>query len=92
MEIAGWVGFALTQSFYIPQLIKILRNHDVRGLALPSWFILAVALLSSLIYSVSIHNNVFIAGNAAGLTQSFFMISLILRYGKSQAIKQSTAQ
>jgi uncharacterized protein with PQ loop repeat len=35
MEIAGWVGFALTQSFYIPQLIKILRSHDVSGLALP---------------------------------------------------------
>ena len=87
MEIAGWVGFALTQIFYFPQITKILRNHDVSGLALTSWFILAVALLSSLIYSVSIHNNVFIAGNAAGLTQSFFMISLIMRYGKSQVVK-----
>ena len=92
MEIAGWVGFALTQSFYIPQLIKILRNHDVSGLALPSWFILAIALLSYLLYSVSIHNIVFIAGNAMGMLQSLFMIALILRYRKSQAIKQSTSQ
>ncbi len=84
MEIAGWAGFALTQIFYAPQIIKIFRNHDVSGLALPSWFILAVALLSSLIYSVSIHNNVFIAGNAAGLTQSLFMISLILKYEKEE--------
>ena len=87
MEVAGWIGFALTQIFYFPQIIKILRNHNVSGLALPSWFILAAALLSSLIYSVSIHNNVFIAGNAAGLTQSFFMIALILRYGKREAVK-----
>ena len=87
MEVAGWIGFALTQIFYFPQIIKILRNHNVSGLALPSWFILATALLSSLIYSVSIHNNVFIAGNAAGLTQSFFMISLILKYGKGEAVK-----
>jgi len=84
MEVAGWVGFALTQVFYLPQIIKIFRHHDVSGLALPSWFILAVALLSSLIYSVSIHNNVFIAGNAAGLMQSIFMISLILRFGKKE--------
>jgi len=84
MEIAGWAGFALTQIFYFPQIIKILRNHNVSGLALPSWFILATALLSSLIYSVSIHNNVFIAGNAAGLTQSLFMISLIIRFGKEE--------
>ena len=87
MEVAGWIGFALTQIFYFPQIIKILRNHNVSGLALPSWFILATALLSSLIYSVSIHNNVFIAGNAAGLMQSFFMISLILRYGKREVVK-----
>ena len=84
MEVAGWIGFALTQVFYFPQIIKILRNHNVSGLALPSWFILAVALLSSLVYSVSIHNNVFIAGNAAGLMQSLIMISLILRYGKEE--------
>jgi len=92
MEIAGWAGFALTQIFYIPQIIKILRNRDVSGLALPSWFILAIALLCYLIYSVWRHDLVFTVGNAAGMVQSLFMIVLILRYRKSQAIKQSTAQ
>jgi uncharacterized protein with PQ loop repeat len=87
MEIAGWVGIALTQVFYIPQLIKIFRTHDVSGMALPSWFILAIGLLSYLIFSVSVHNNVFIAGNAAGMVQSLFMIALILKYGKSQQTK-----
>lgn len=90
MEIAGWVGIALTQVFYIPQLIKILRSHDVSGMALPSWFILAIGLLSYLIFSVSVHNNVFIAGNAAGMVQSLFMIALILRYGKKQPLKPSS--
>ena len=87
MEVAGWVGFAMTQIFYLPQIIKIFRNHNVSSLALPSWFILATALLSSLIYSVSIHNNVFIAGNAAGLTQSLFMIGLIFRFRKVEVIE-----
>ena len=92
MEIVGWAGFALTQIFYIPQIIKILKSHDVSGLALPSWFILAVALLCYLIYSVWRHDLVFTVVNAAGMVQSLSMIVLMLRYRKSQAIKQSTTQ
>lgn len=87
MEIAGWAGFALTQCFYIPQIIKILRSHDVSGLALPSWFILAIALLCYLIYSVWRHDLVFTVGNAAGMVQSLLMIVLMLRYRKSQVMK-----
>jgi len=90
MEIAGWAGFALTQIFYIPQIIKILRNRDVSGLALPSWFILTIALLSYLIYSIWRHDLVFTVGNAAGMVQSLSMIILILKYRESQGIKQST--
>jgi len=91
MEIAGWAGFALTQIFYIPQIIKILKSHDVSGLALPSWFILAIALLCYLIYSIWRHDLVFTVGNAAGMVQSLSMIVLMLRYRKSQPIKHSTA-
>jgi len=89
MEIAGWAGFALTQIFYIPQIIKILRNRDVSGLALPSWFILTIALLSYLIYSIWRHDLVFTVGNAAGMVQSLSMIILILKYRERQGIKQS---
>jgi MtN3 and saliva related transmembrane protein len=89
MEIAGWAGFALTQIFYIPQIIKILRNRDVSGLALPSWFILTIALFSYLIYSIWRHDLVFTVGNAAGMVQSLSMIILILKYRERQGIKQS---
>jgi uncharacterized protein with PQ loop repeat len=92
MEIVGWAGFALTQIFYIPQIVKILRNRDVSGLALPSWFILSIALLLYLVYSVWRHDLVFTVGNAAGMVQSFIMIALILKYRRSQAIKQSAVQ
>jgi uncharacterized protein with PQ loop repeat len=87
MEIAGWAGFALTQIFYIPQIIKILRSHDVSGLALPSWFILAIALICYLVYSIWRHDLVFTVGNAAGTVQSLSMIALMLKYGKSQRMK-----
>jgi len=88
MEIAGWAGFALTQIFYVPQIIKILRNHDVSGLALPSWLILTIALLSYLIYSIWKHDLIFTVGNAAGMIQSLSMVALILKYRESQAVKQ----
>ncbi len=87
MEIVGWAGFALTQIFYIPQIIKIVRSHDISGLALPSWFILTIALLCYLIYSVWRHDLVFTVGNAAGMVQSLSMIVLLMRYGKSQVVK-----
>lgn len=90
MEIVGWAGFALTQIFYIPQTFKILRNRDASGLSLPSWFILAIALLCYLIYSVYRHDTVFIVGNAAGMAQSLLMIALILKFGKKQAAKPSS--
>lgn len=92
MEIAGWAGFALTQIFYMPQIIKILRNRDVSGLALSSWFILTIALLSYLIYSIWRHDLVFTVGNAAGMVQSLSMIVLILKYRESQSIKQGEPQ
>lgn len=84
MEIVGWVGFALIQTFYLPQIIKILKSHDVSGLALPSWFILTVALVFYLIYSISIHDLIFIAGNAVGALQAIIMIGLILKYRKGK--------
>lgn len=80
MEIAGWLAFALIQTFYIPQIIKLVRTKRVEGVALPSWFILWVSLLLYLIYSVSIKDPVFIAGNSAGLLQTSATLFLIVRY------------
>ncbi len=80
MEIVGWTGFVLIQVFYLPQIIKIVRSHDVSGLALPSWFILSTGLLFYLIYSIHIHDPIFIAGNAIGALQGILMIGLILKY------------
>ncbi len=92
MEIVGWAGFALTQVFYMPQIIKIIRSHDVSGLALPSWFILATALFCYFIYSIWRHDLVFTVGNAAGTTQSLLMIALILWYRKRQPPEPSNTK
>jgi MtN3 and saliva related transmembrane protein len=80
MEIVGWLGFALIQTFYLPQIVKIFRSHDVSGLSLPSWFILSTGLLFYLIYSIYIREFIFIAGNAMGALQGIVMIGLILKY------------
>ncbi len=80
MQIFGWVGLVLIQTFYVPQTIKILRTRDVTGLALLSWVLLWLALSSLLIYSIAQRAPVFIAGNTLGMLQSALMIGLILKY------------
>ncbi|MFC2059102.1 SemiSWEET family sugar transporter [Chloroflexota bacterium] len=82
MEVFGWIGFVLIQTFYIPQTVKILKSRDVSGLALPSWIILATALACLLVYSISRHDPVFMAGNSMGVVQSSIMVGLILKYRK----------
>ncbi len=81
MEWFGWIGFVLFQVFYVPQVVKVIRSRDASGLSLPSWVILWVALLLTLIYSVFRSDPVFIVGNAAGLAQASVMLVLIRRYG-----------
>ena len=80
METIGWLGFGLIQLFYIPQVIRTVRTRDVKGLSLFSWVVLWLGLLASLVYSVSRRDPVFMAGNAVGLLQSSFQLSLMWRY------------
>ena len=80
MEAVGWLAFALIQTFYIPQLLKLIRTKKVEGIAFPSWLILWLSLLLYLIYSIGVRDPVFIAGNSAGLIQTSITLLLILRY------------
>lgn len=80
IPLLGWLGFALVQVFYVPQVIKIVRTRDVSGLSLSAWVILWLGLFFYLIYSVFQRDPVFIAGNAIGVVQSSLMIGLLLKY------------
>jgi uncharacterized protein with PQ loop repeat len=80
VQVLGWIGLGLVQTFYLPQTIKIIRTKEVVGLSLLSWVILWVGLFFYLIYSIYVGDKVFIVGNSAGVFQSALVIWLILRY------------
>ena len=80
MQVIGWIGLGLVQTFYLPQTIKIIRTKEVIGLSLLSWVILWVGLFFYLVYSIYVGDIVFTVGNAAGVLQSTLVIWLILRY------------
>jgi lipid-A-disaccharide synthase-like uncharacterized protein len=80
VESVGWLGFALFQLFYIPQIIRTVRSKDVKGLSLFSWTVLWLGLVASLGYSLWRRDPVFIAGNAMGLVQTSFQLGLMWRY------------
>jgi len=78
--IFGWLGFALIQLFYVPQVVKSLKTREVTGLSLSAWLILWTGLFFYLIYSILRRDPVFITGNSLGLLQAGFQIGLILRF------------
>ena len=80
MQVLGWIGLGLVQTFYLPQTIKIIRTKQVVGLSLLSWVILWVGLFFYLVYSIYVGDKVFTVGNSAGMLQSTLVIWLILRY------------
>ena len=80
MQVLGWIGLGLVQTFYLPQTIKIIRTKEVAGLSLLSWMILWLGLLFYLVYSIYVSDIVFTVGNAAGVLQSTLVIVLVLRY------------
>jgi len=80
VQVLGWIGLGLVQTFYLPQTIKIIRTKEVAGLSLLSWMILWLGLLFYLVYSIYVSDIVFTVGNAAGVLQSTLVIVLVLRY------------
>ena len=83
-QVFGWLGFSLFIVFYAPQTIRMVRTRDVSGLSLSAWVILWFGLLAYVVYSILLHNVVFIAGNAVGLAQTSVQLGLILKYRKKQ--------
>lgn len=84
MQIFGWLGFAFFQIFYLPQTVRMLRTKNVEGLSLTAWLVLWSGLFSYVLYSVYVHDVIFVLGNLTGLLQTSLQISLILLYRRKK--------
>ena len=76
-ELIGWLAVVLTQVFYIPNTIKILRTHDVQGYSVTAWAMLFVGLGCYLVYFASRGDVVGIAANVCGMAGSGLTLGCI---------------
>jgi len=66
-EAVGWVAVVLTQLFYVPNTIRILRTRDVQGYSLLGWGMLVTGLACYLVYFAAQGDPVGIVANAFGV-------------------------
>ena len=70
IELVGWVATVLTQTFYVPNTVRILRTRNVEGYSLFGWSLLCLGLACYLVYFISQGDPVGIVANACGVTGS----------------------
>jgi lipid-A-disaccharide synthase-like uncharacterized protein len=68
VQIIGWLAVVLTQVFYIPNTVRIVRTRDVRGYSLFGWGLLVAGLACYLVYFASRGDPVGIVANAFGVS------------------------
>jgi MtN3 and saliva related transmembrane protein len=81
-ELVGWTAVVLTQIFWIPNILRILRTRDVAGYSLFAWVLMVGGLSCWLIYFISKGDTVGIAANIFGVTGSGITTLCIYRWRK----------
>ncbi len=66
-ETVGWVAVVLTQVFYIPNTLKILKTRNVAGYSLAGWALLTSGLACYLFYFAVKGDVVGIVANICGV-------------------------
>lgn len=70
IDAIGWFAVVLTQVFYIPNTMRILRTKDVQGYSLLAWGMLCLGLACYLVYFASKGDPVGIVANLFGVVGS----------------------
>lgn len=81
-ELAGWVAVVLTQVFYIPNTVRILRTREVGGYSLFGWGLLTTGLACYLIYFASRGDLIGIVANICGIAGAGLTTFCIWRWRK----------
>lgn len=80
IEAIGWVAVVLTQVFYLPNTVRIIRTRDVQGYSLFGWLLLFLGLICYFIYFTARRDPVGIVANACGVAGSGLTTFCIWRW------------
>ncbi len=79
-KIWGIAGIFFIQLCYFPQLLQVLRTHEVAGLSWEMYALLICGLICYLVYAIKIKDWVYIASNTVSLIASIILLYCILIY------------
>jgi MtN3 and saliva related transmembrane protein len=87
IELVGWAALILTQVFWVPNILRIVRTRDVDGYSLPAWTIMATGLACWLVYFASKGDVVGMVANICGVTGAGITLGCIWYWGRSRVEK-----
>ena len=80
VDAIGWLAVVLTQVFYVPNILRIVRTRDVQGYSLTGWTLLAAGLGCYLVYFASQRDPVGVVANSFGVTGAILTIGCVWRW------------
>lgn len=84
VEAVGWVAVVLTQVFYVPNTVRIIRTRDVQGYSLVGWLLLVIGLSCYLVYFASKGDVVGVVANVCGIAGAGLTTFCIWRWRERQ--------
>lgn len=80
VDTIGWVAVVLTQIFYIPNTVRILRTRDVQGYSFFGWSLLFLGIACYLVYFAYKGDPVGVVANFCGVLGSGMTTFCIWRW------------
>ncbi|MGE0601964.1 MAG: SemiSWEET family sugar transporter [Dehalococcoidia bacterium] len=77
IELVGWVAVVLTQVFWIPNILRLVRTREVEGYSLVAWGLMFIGLSCWLFYFLAKGDVVGIVANTSGVTGAAITLGCI---------------
>lgn len=81
LEYIGWLGVLLGLMVAPPQLYKIWKSKEVKGISIWTYGLLLATMLCYLIHAINIKDAVFIVANSFNLAVNMVIFGLMIKYG-----------
>lgn len=82
MVLIGFASMLLVQGATLPQIYKLWKHKEARGISLPFFIMIWLGLLGYLIYAIHINDLIYIVSNAVGLLFKTVAIVQVIIYNK----------
>jgi lipid-A-disaccharide synthase-like uncharacterized protein len=86
MKFFGIIGMICVQGSTIFQLVKFLRYKTSRGVSVGFWWAILIGLSCYLVYSIHIHDPIYITSNTIGICLTICSLFLYYKYRRNDGL------